>query len=229
MPLELHPLEESDVPAYIDVMFAAFATTVMGLMYPNGFSPAARQHTIDSTFKSWHKHPDQIHKLKVIDTDLPEDDPYKKIVGISDWKVFPHERSEAELAAADKESEEDGMPPDINESMALSFFGAAGKAKKEHLGGRPYVYLHILATHPKHHRRGVGLMHLKYGFDLAEKVELPVWLESSPNGKPLYERNGFEVVGWMDWDCSQWTDDPEFNLDHALMLRPVKKTSEVRP
>lgn len=195
----------------------------MEVMYPNGFTAADRQHSIDSTLKAWRKHRDSIKKFKVIDTDLPADDPYKRIVGISDWKFYPHQRSEEELEEERNETKDDSFPPNANRQMMEEFFGAINEGKKRHLGGMPYVLLHILCTHPKHHRRGVGLMHMQWGFEQAEKMGLPVWLEASAMGRPLYARNGFETVGWLDLDLKKWGLDKD--LPHALMLRPVKQAN----
>jgi len=64
-------------------------------------------------------------------------------------------------------------------------------------------------------------MHLNWGFEEAKKLGLPVYLESSPMGRPLYARMGFETVGWLDFDAKEWGLDHD--LPHALMLRPAEK------
>ncbi|KAK0913308.1 hypothetical protein LTR02_002353 [Friedmanniomyces endolithicus] len=153
-------------------------------------------------------------------TDLPDDDPFNKIFGVADWEFYPKYRSKEEREKSNAESEKDGLPPKINETMMKDFIGQLGEAKEEQLGGQPFVYLHILATHPKHHRRGVGAMHLRWGFEQAETLGLPVYLESSPMGRPLYARNGFETKGWLPFDARKYGSEKE--LPHALMLRPAK-------
>ena len=98
---------------------------------------------------------------------------------------------------------------------------AAGAEKRRaNLGGKPYVLLSILATHPDHHRRGVGAMHLKWGCDLADKLGLPAYLEATPKGKPLYERFGFEGVGNMRFDARKYGHQEQ--IPHVCMLRPAK-------
>lgn len=220
MPLELHPMQESDLDAFNEIMDLAFRSDVMGLLYPNGFSQADREHSKASTLKDWRKKPDEIKKMKVIDTDLPDDDPLGKIIGIADWTFHLHERNEAELDAEEKESQEEGVPPGLNVAFAEHFFGEMAKGKRKILGGRPYVLMHILATHPRHHRRGVGAMQLKWGFAIADERNLPVYLEASPMGQPLYARMGFETVGWLPMDAKLW--GAQKDIPHALMLRPAK-------
>ncbi|KAK0315740.1 hypothetical protein LTR01_001040 [Friedmanniomyces endolithicus] len=223
MPLELHPLEESDMGVAYELMWETFKPDIMGLMYPDGINDAIREWSNSKSLASWRKDPEKYKKNKVIDTDLPDDDPFGKIVGVADWEFYPKYRSKEEREKSSAESEKDGLPPLINETMMKDFMGQSGEAKEEQLGGKPFVYLHILATHPKHHRRGVGAMHLRWGFEQAEKLGLPVYLESSPIGRPLYERNGFEIKGWLPFDGREYgaqvrvLDDAE-NLPLLLNL-----------
>lgn len=219
MPLELRPLEVSDLEAYDECMKQAFSGEIFSLLYPNGYTDADRAHYIQGALKKWQKHPDKIKKMKVIDTELPEDDPLGKIIGVSDWNFYPRERTEQEIEEENEEGSEDGFPPSQNVEFSQHFFGKLSDSKKKVLGVTPYVYLHILVTLPNHHRRGVGKMHLDWGIEEAGKLGLPVYLESSPMGRPLYERVGFETVGWLDFDAKQWGLDHD--LPHALMLRPA--------
>ncbi|KAK5112967.1 hypothetical protein LTR62_003789 [Meristemomyces frigidus] len=223
MPLELHPLEEADVPIFTDIMWESFTYDggVMGLMYPNGYSQEAREHSMQRTLKSWRKYPDRIKKMKVIDTSLPENDKYKKIVGVADWLFYPHERTAEEIEAESAEGKEDGPPPGGDAALMQDFFGALGKVGREYHGTQPLVRLHILATLPEHHRRGVGAMQMRWGFAEADKLGLAVWLEGSPIGTPLYKRHGFETVGWLDWDARKWGSEKD--VPHAIMVRPAKK------
>ncbi|KAK0263362.1 hypothetical protein LTS09_002554 [Friedmanniomyces endolithicus] len=220
MPLELHPLQESDMGVAYELMWETFKPDIMGLMYPDGINDAVREWSNSNSLASWRKDSEKYKKNKVIDTDLPDDDPFNKIVGVADWEFYPKYRSKEEREKSNAESEKDGLPPKINETMMKDFIGQLGEAKEEQLGGQPFVYLHILATHPKHHRRGVGAMHLRWGFEQAEKLGLPVYLESSPMGRPLYARNGFEIKGWLPFDARKYGSEKE--LPHALMLRPAK-------
>ena len=220
MPLELHSLEEADVDAYIDIMWEAFQMDIMGAMYPQGFSQAAHDHTKTAMLRKWRQKPEEIRKMKVIDTDLSENDPFRRIVGVSDWNFYPHERSEVELDAKDEDAESEGLPPGANKSFCDTFFGQCEQAKRSILGGKAFILLHILVTLPQHHRRGVGAMHLKWGFDEADALGVPVYLESSPTGKPLYTRMGFDVLRWLPVDARDHGSGKE--LPHALMLRPAR-------
>lgn len=81
-----------------------------------------------------------------------------------------------------------------------------------------YRYLSFLFIDPTAQGKGVGSALLAWGLDQADsaKPPLPVVLESSPVGRPVYERRGFEVV-----DTIVLKDVAEF----PLMIRPAKVVS----
>ncbi|KAK7226861.1 hypothetical protein V2G26_014864 [Clonostachys chloroleuca] len=57
---------------------------------------------------------------------------------------------------------------------------------------RDHWYLEIVATDPKHQRRGAGSFLLQEGLIRVDEMGLEVYLEGSPMAVPLYKRFGFE-------------------------------------
>lgn len=51
-----------------------------------------------------------------------------------------------------------------------------------------YVYCHVVAVHPDYQRKAIGQLLMEYGISIAQKVELPLYVESSPDGIRLYEK-----------------------------------------
>lgn len=51
-----------------------------------------------------------------------------------------------------------------------------------------------MATHPKYQRKGIGRLLLQWGIDVAEQLGLPMYLESSDAGLPLFKKAGFEML-----------------------------------
>jgi GNAT superfamily N-acetyltransferase len=81
----------------------------------------------------------------------------------------------------------------------------------------------MLFTHPKHHRRGAGAMLLKWGIDQADKLELECYLESSVEGRALYERFGFKVLKEFRFNMTGF-GRPDLGIDvNCIMHRGVKK------
>jgi hypothetical protein len=52
-------------------------------------------------------------------------------------------------------------------------------------------------------------MLLKWGIQQAEKLGKRIFLVASPEGKKLYERNGFAGVGEVRMDLSEWDPHEE--------------------
>lgn len=238
--LTIRPMTEADLSAYDRILASAFSGGIMDLFYPNGYTPADRTHSLRSTLKKLRHDP--IYKfMAVIDTSLdplPQDleplpseviDPEKmaeietvqagRPIGFAVWKLYAHDRSEAEIAAEAKAAEAEGFPPNGDRKMMADFFGSINEAKKKNLGGRAYMLLHILVTDPAHHRRGVGALQLKWGLDEADKLGLPAYLEASPMGRPLYAKWGFEALGPLDFDATLYGGSKD--MEHTIMLRPA--------
>ena len=213
-------MEESDMKAYPELMWDAFKDDLMALLYPNGYPQSAREHTTKKGLEGLHKDP-EVHKwMKVIDTDLPKDDHYNQLVGMAHWEFHLKERTEAELDAEAAEKAKEEPDAAIDRGFADKFFADIGRIRRETMGGKPYILLHLLATHPDHHRRGVGAMHLNWGAQKADEFGLPMMLEASPIGRPLYEKNGYVKVGDLPVDAMAHGHPKE--LPHAIMIRPAK-------
>lgn len=233
MPLIQRPMVDRDIYASHRVQEIAFSGDLGPLFFPQGKTDAAREYEHKKALKGLHHEPTHRYMV-VVDTDAvaEEKDVERlseaekevvrregRVVGTAFWKVYEKDRSDAEVEAEEEKGKEDGFPPGFNIPLGEAFFGAMGKAKKEQLGGRRHVLLHILATDPAFHRRGIGAMQLKWGLDEADRLGVEAYLEASQAGRPLYERWGFKVIKPLDFDSREW--GTEKNIGVMLMLRPV--------
>lgn len=112
-----------------------------------------------------------------------------KIVSYSAWNIYPTVVPPAETIPTGPWLEQE---PEKKKKIAQAF--AQEAAMKDQLRSHPHMYLMILGTDPTYERRGAGTLSLKWGLALADLLSVPVWLNASPTGRPLYERHGFEVV-----------------------------------
>ena len=220
MPIEIHPMTEADVPQHVNLMWDSFGPDLMSIFFPRGMSVADREHMAADTLKSMHKNKptEKLLFLKAVDTDLPAD---SQIVATAKWLIYPQERSEEEL----KKDEDEGSRDDLfsegaNKEVMIPFFTELARERRERWGGRPYVLLSILAVSTAHQRKGLGGKLLKVGLDMADKMGLEAFLESSPKGKGLYAKYGFEDTGYMKFDARDYGCDRD--VPHCLMVRPAK-------
>lgn len=56
------------------------------------------------------------------------------------------------------------------------------------------IDLQTIAVHPSHQRRGVGKLLMKWGINIAKQMRVPVYLEATHEGVPLYKKCGFETL-----------------------------------
>ncbi|KAF1994332.1 acyl-CoA N-acyltransferase, partial [Amniculicola lignicola CBS 123094] len=69
--------------------------------------------------------------------------------------------------------------------------------------------LDVLAVSPKYQRRGVGAMLLEHGQKIAASEDLPMVTEASMDGRALYMKLGFKILG---------TTKIEDSVDDVIML-----------
>ncbi|XXG96046.1 hypothetical protein Hte_002323 [Hypoxylon texense] len=81
--------------------------------------------------------------------------------------------------------------PDIREDVLAEFFEPMEKTQSYLLKDRGHVYLEALGTMGAHRKRGYATALVKWGNDLADELGVDCYLDASPEGKPLYERNGY--------------------------------------
>ena len=56
-------------------------------------------------------------------------------------------------------------------------------------------------VHTSHRRRGVAKLMMEWGCQKADEMKLEAFVESTEDGRPLYEAYGFEVVDDIDLDA----------------------------
>jgi GNAT superfamily N-acetyltransferase len=89
-------------------------------------------------------------------------------------------------------------------SLAERLFGSrAGEVlellarfEENHPHTEPHYYLSLLATHPDHAGRGIGMRLLAENLARIDTEHMPAYLESTnPANNPRYERQGFVTTG----------------------------------
>lgn len=74
--------------------------------------------------------------------------------------------------------------------------------------------LEILGVHPAYQGRGLASKLLKWGLQRADEEGVEVYLSSSPEGRPMYEKNGFQ---------GRNSFSPFPGYVQLNMIRPVQK------
>ncbi|MCJ1236240.1 hypothetical protein MMC14_004218 [Varicellaria rhodocarpa] len=85
-----------------------------------------------------------------------------------------------------------------------------------------------LDTHPKYERRGIGSRLVRWGIDKSEESEIPLYLESTEIGAPLYERFGFTEVDRLTLDVEKWAEfGARGTYSYHFMIREPRSRARV--
>ncbi|PYH49181.1 GNAT family N-acetyltransferase [Aspergillus saccharolyticus JOP 1030-1] len=199
--LEIHPVDECDLPALTRIFYAGFTTAIDQQMFPD--TPGLRAWWADA-----NRH-DILHKpgvrfLKVIDRFITpagsdvgngdgDDDSdsnsnnagnNENVISYAKWDLDPSNRGRR-------------FPewhPDSDAELCDRFFGGCDLVHKEIMDGRGHYYLDMLVTHPAHQRRGAATMLVRWGCNLADETGMSVYIDATRAGAPVYEMMGFVVV-----------------------------------
>ncbi|KAK3388095.1 hypothetical protein B0T20DRAFT_109133 [Sordaria brevicollis] len=188
----------ADAEAITNIMMDGFSVDAMHqLIYPNDPSDDSRRKFASGIFTPIP--PNQGEKLIMVAELLPEgSDGPGEIVAFSDWRLFRNPRAEEEwnIKEEPKTQEQLGEGCDVN--VFNEFIGGLHRKRREHMKGDPGLVLGTLACQTSHQRLGAGKALLHWGTTLADKLNLPLFLESSPFGYNLYRRFGFEPIDVFD-------------------------------
>lgn len=123
------------------------------------------------------------------------------VIANAHWEFTPADASEKEL---EELASKPSPPPDANVDAWNDFFGYLSEQRRRFLGKKHMGFLHILTTHPDHHRRGAGGLLLKHFLDAVDEEGIEAYLEASEAGKPLYARYGFKPVFEQTFDLEKY-------------------------
>ncbi|EGS22577.1 uncharacterized protein CTHT_0010460 [Thermochaetoides thermophila DSM 1495] len=112
------------------------------------------------------------------------------VVGFCQWEL-PSEGQEKKQNFED-DANADRLPP-ILDSQAYHAMGEViDRESHKILGSEGYSKMWF---DPQHQRRGVGRMLIQHGLELAAKDGRDAFLIGTPEGRCLYQKLGFEVIG----------------------------------
>lgn len=216
MSLTLSIATESDVPTITALLPVAFASDLpYQTIFPKGPTPAYLSHytaiDIDELRNST-----TLNYLKVID---PAAD--NRIVGFAGYFIFG-DQSPEDLA----KPTEHRFPPDARPDLGARLFGEGGRKRHAIMGGKPYVFLAVLGTHPEYQGRGAGALCMKWGTEAADRLGVPCYLESTKAGERLYRKWGFEQVDKFRVDLTPYREDEVWHL--CMVRQNMNKVEEDR-
>ncbi|KAJ5261294.1 acetyltransferase [Penicillium angulare] len=179
-PLKVEPITIDDIPALIEIWFAAFTNPLMQEIFPD--TPGLREWLTKIFLHDLSNRPFQ-HTLKVMDLDSKDLQGRPRMMAWGKWDLsMPEERGlRFSLPWAD----------DMPAEKCNGFFNTLEENRKQVMGDEKHFYLDTLCTHPDYWRRGAGSMLVQWGCDLADEQGVSAYVDASKKGAPLYQKFGF--------------------------------------
>ncbi|KAH7131887.1 acyl-CoA N-acyltransferase [Dendryphion nanum] len=195
MPLEVHPVTESDFKDFVDIQYGAFSGGMASKLNPPPITPEHLQKSIEKHIKNAQDEPD-LHFMKVIDTDLNG-----KMIAGAKWRINHEERTEEQVRLVQIPTP---GPEYEGNQAAKDFLKFLAHVRTTWMGTKPFYFLHLLVTRPDHQRRGAGTLLLNWGLEQSDKAQIPAFLESTREGLQVYEKVGFKPVEEQTFDLSKY-------------------------
>ncbi|EAS33305.3 uncharacterized protein CIMG_04329 [Coccidioides immitis RS] len=215
---EILPILESDLASISEIENLAFEGEEVSRIVFASPNSATKEFRIQRLKKSLTEDPTTRFAKVVIGG---------KLAGIAQWNLhldpnwhLKDEKKEEEGGADSQDKKNKNFPPGANVEACEEFFGWMYGARKRIMGGQKFLLLALLITRPEFQGRGVGSALLKDGLAVADKYNIPVWLEASPRGYPVYKKFGFQDVEHFDLDLSKYGGSTVSRT--VGMLRPSK-------
>ncbi|KAF2863803.1 acyl-CoA N-acyltransferase [Piedraia hortae CBS 480.64] len=188
--MTLQLASQDDLPSIVRLQLSSFETHPRFLcMWPRGLTPDLY------AFQERLKRQNHGTIFKAVDSD-------HKMRGFAEW-AFPDQSTRARVeedegrGAISKpsawEAPPDDWPQGGNFPLTRHYKQTWLEWKGEKYGGGDVIELVYLAVAPDAQRLGIGRKLLRSGLEEADRLELPVCLESTPAGLKLYADNGFVI------------------------------------
>ncbi|MCJ1353714.1 MAG: hypothetical protein MMC33_003701 [Icmadophila ericetorum] len=111
------------------------------------------------------------------------------------------------------------IPNDAHRQNLNTLFSSFGASPDPSIVS-DYWVVDALYISPTFQRRGLGTRLLKWGLEQADEEGIPVLVDSSPEGRWIYERAGFRKI--KKWEVEGWFDPGDRGM-WRLLWEPAKK------
>ncbi|KAF2474432.1 uncharacterized protein BDR25DRAFT_256293 [Lindgomyces ingoldianus] len=204
---------DSDIPRACEVEMAAYSNAyspnpISSILFPGPFPPDSQEKRAQGLI-SERKGDLSTRYMKAVDEETGQ------LIAFSKWHIYDTPES---AAAAERSVD---IRQGMNKEAFTAFFGGLAKRKKELIGSKPHIYLHLLHTDPKFQKRGAGGLLLKWGMDKSNELGFPVYLESTPDGHPFYLKYGFKDIEEFALDISRFGGGDKPHVTPLMLREPA--------
>ncbi|RMZ86781.1 hypothetical protein DV736_g5998, partial [Chaetothyriales sp. CBS 134916] len=210
MPLEVRAAVADDAHRVPEMEYLAYKDDALSaILFPGPMTAYAREERTRKLIEQLQSDPLRNRWMKVIDTDRDGE-----MVAFSNWVVHQEPPAVAVPASEMRTTTSTTTPapapatrtlgPGCNVAVCEEFWGGMHATRLRNIAGWPHVLLGFLVTHPSHQRRRAGRKLVDWGLKMADQLQLPAMLNSTPNGHKLYLDCGLRDVERSVFDSRKY-------------------------
>ena len=182
--ITLRPPTEDDIPEMLDVFLSAFQDSILN----SHCFPESDPESLEG-----HRSLIENNLPQILVAEDSSTSGKRPILGWARWVRKPTPVSHITMT-------NDTFPPTGDQDLARRFFQANFDAAARIVNGRPHWFLSLIVVRRDAQRRGVGSAMMRYGLDRADEEGWLAYLNSSVEGRPLYEAFGFRTIEKTEFD-----------------------------
>ena len=196
MAYTIHPLTIEDIPETFTMAQKAFSKTNRHLYSPYPCSAESNAQFLQRQLELFEDRPPN-QAFKAID------DATGHIVAAAGWGVHADDEPVTQTLEETVEARMRPRVPELCEDTFRGVYTAMNEGRREVIGVvdegevvafKKRVELQFLYTHPGYQRRGIASALLGRFLEETEGEGLMSYLQATDDGRPLYEKIGFETV-----------------------------------
>lgn len=217
---------EEDIPSIVNLIVPSFSFVPVERLLGNIEDAEAIKESTKRHLRSVREHKEATGvspAIKCVHTDAAGKE---TIVACGYWFIYPKPRSEQELQkpiyllSADWVSQEDGQREKARKVLQPTI-----DTRIKWTRGRGIGLLMYMTTAPSWRRNGAATACVQWGIDRCRELGIPAYLEASEEGKPVYEKLGFEVVDHAALEM----DGTQIVFPVMMLWPPGTREEEKRP
>lgn len=198
--ITIRPATHDDIPQMLDVFFSAFSSSPLN---KRCFPPSS---------------PDvQAFQTSFLQSSIDDKNDNFMLVAEDDGQILGWARwARRENPPRGKKLDASTFPASGDQATAVDFFQKNADATAKYVAGERHWFLSTIATAKEAQRRGVGSALMRFGVERADEEGWMSYLNSSGEGRGLYEKFGFKVIGTSEF--------PELGMVQYHMRRDAVKS-----
>ncbi|KAF5673200.1 puromycin n-acetyltransferase [Fusarium heterosporum] len=198
--ITIRPATHDDIPEMLNVFFSAFSSSPLN---KRCFPPSS---------------PDvQVFQTSFLQTSIDDKNENFMLVAEDNSQILGWARwARRGTPPRGKKLDPSMFPASGDQATATDFFQKNADATVKHVAGEKHWFLSTIATAKEAQRRGVGSALMRFGVERADEEGWMSYLNSSGEGRGLYEKFGFKVI--------ETTEFPELGMVQYHMRREAVKS-----